>query len=106
MDKLFEDHPVINPRDDQVQAVYQGIKNEKCILTSPTGSGKSLILYSLTQYILSVEEKSKILIIVPTVALVNQLYSDYEDYGMKNQSSLVDKFKVWSQMDCFKFSRW
>ena len=38
------------PRDYQLDAVEHAITNEKCILLSPTASGKSLIIYYLIRY--------------------------------------------------------
>lgn len=63
-------------REDQHFIVKQCIAQRRSIIISPTGSGKSLIAYLLTRYY-----NKKTLIIVPTINLVNQLYSDFKDYG-------------------------
>jgi ATP-dependent helicase YprA (DUF1998 family) len=71
-------------RDYQKAAFIHGLKKNRCLLLSPTASGKSLIVYLLVRFnILRLKEKtnSKILIIVPTTSLVEQLYKDFEDYG-------------------------
>lgn len=71
------------PRDYQSDAVQTALSAKRSILVSPTGSGKSFIAYLLMQYVLNkTEEKGKVLIIVPTTSLVEQLYSDFEEYGM------------------------
>ena len=69
----------------QINAVHHAMEKERCLLLSPTGSGKSLIIYSLLRYYLDKIPKSKkVLIIVPTVSLVEQMFSDFADYSGKN----------------------
>lgn len=74
----------IFPRDYQLEPVILSTKNKKQTIKSPTGSGKSLIAYLIMRYQLDVENVNKILIIVPTVSLVNQLYSDFKEYSQLN----------------------
>ena len=69
------------PRDYQYEAVVKGIQRRRTILLSPTGSGKSLIIYMLMKWFLQEDSKS-VLIVVPTTSLVEQMYSDFKDYGM------------------------
>lgn len=66
----------VKPRDYQVKAFIHAVRNKRCVLLSPTASGKSLIIYMLTRYY-----NAKTLIIVPTISLVHQLAGDFEDYG-------------------------
>ena len=66
-------------RDYQLKGIYSAIKFRRKLLLSPTGSGKSLIIYALVRWHLLKERQ--ILIIVPTVSLVEQLYKDFQDYG-------------------------
>lgn len=75
----------IEMRDYQVNSVNHFIQHRRGILLSPTGSGKSLMIYLLMRYF----ENEKFLIVVPTTALVEQMYSDFEDY-----SSNDDTFNV------------
>ena len=72
----------IEVRDYQLDAITQGIYNNRSILLSPTGSGKSLIIYALMRWHL--DNDRKCLIVVPTTSLVEQLYSDFEDYSSAN----------------------
>jgi superfamily II DNA or RNA helicase len=65
----------------QFDAVCHGIQNRNAILLSPTGSGKSLIIYVLMRWLLSAYGEKDILIIVPTTSLVEQMYNDFKDYG-------------------------
>lgn len=74
----------ISPHDHQVNAVTHAIRKERCLLLSPTGSGKSLIIYTLMRHYLEKTNK-KILIIVPTTGLVSQMYSDFADYSGVNK---------------------
>jgi len=66
-------------RDYQLKGIYSALKFRRKLLLSPTGSGKSLIIYALVRWHLLKERE--ILIIVPTVSLVEQLYKDFQDYG-------------------------
>ena len=67
------------PRDYQVDAVYDALRYNRKLLISPTASGKSLMIYSIVRYF--VEKEHNILLIVPTTSLVEQMYKDFEDYG-------------------------
>ncbi len=67
-------------RDYQYNAVSHGIQNKRAILLSPTGSGKSFIIYNLLRWYIDNYDK-KILIVVPTTSLVEQMYKDFSDYG-------------------------
>lgn len=74
------------PHDHQVNAVHHALTQERCLLLSPTGSGKSLIIYGLIRYYLDkIPKNKKILIIVPTVSLVEQMLSDFADYSSENR---------------------
>ena len=66
-------------RDYQIDAVHHALSRDRCLLVSPTASGKSLIIYSIVRYHQMSERKT--LIIVPTTSLVEQMYKDFEDYG-------------------------
>ena len=67
------------PRDYQIDAVYDALRYNRKLLISPTASGKSLMIYALVRYF--VAKKLKILLVVPTTSLVEQMYKDFEDYG-------------------------
>ena len=72
------------PRDYQVQGVYDALKYKRKLLLSPTASGKSLMIYSVVRYF--VERNKKILLVVPTTSLVEQMYKDFEDYGWDSEN--------------------
>jgi len=73
------------PRDYQVDAVLHAINHERCLLLSPTASGKSFIIYLILRYYQQKLSNFKALIIVPTTSLVAQMASDFNDYA-KNDS--------------------
>ena len=64
------------PRDYQLEGFHHALSYKKCLLVSPTASGKSLIIYLIVRAL-----NVKTLIIVPTTSLVSQLYSDFQEYG-------------------------
>ena len=75
-------------RDYQNNAIRHSINERRCVLLSPTASGKSLIIYYLIRYYFP--EKS--LVIVPTLSLVSQMYSDFEAYAKADKTFEVEKF--------------
>ena len=73
------------PHEHQIDAITTSINKNRCLLLSPTGSGKSLIIYSLMRYYCDIiPNNKKILIIVPTTGLVSQMYNDFKDYSEKS----------------------
>ena len=72
------------PRKYQVQGVYDALRHNRKLLISPTASGKSLMIYALVRYY--VEKEQKILLVVPTTSLVEQMYKDFFDYGWDAES--------------------
>lgn len=69
----------IEIRDYQLDAVSQAIRKGRTLLLSPTGSGKSLIIFTLVHYHSKLGRKQ--LIVVPTTSLVEQMYGDFADYA-------------------------
>jgi len=67
------------PRDYQVEGISDALKKYRRLIISPTGSGKSLMIYAITRY--HVEHSRRVLIIVPTTSLVEQMYKDFIEYG-------------------------
>ena len=65
-------------RDYQLDSILDCVNNQRRLTVSPTGSGKSLIIYVLSRFHSSC---GKVLIIVPNVGLVNQMTNDFYDYG-------------------------
>ena len=82
------------PRDYQIDGVCDALKRNRRLIISPTGSGKSLMIYSITRY--HAETGRDTLIIVPTTSLVEQMYKDFVEYGWD-----VEKFchKIYAGKD-------
>jgi superfamily II DNA or RNA helicase len=72
------------PRDYQIEGVYDALRHNRKLLISPTASGKSLMIYSIVRYYAN--KGQKILLVVPTTSLVEQMYKDFEDYGWDAES--------------------
>lgn len=70
-------------REYQLDAIYRAIFDSRRLLLSPTGSGKSLIIYCLLRW----NEKfgRRQLILVPNTSLVEQMYSDFKAYSELNK---------------------
>ena len=73
-----------SPRDYQIEGVYDALRHNRKLLISPTASGKSLMIYSIVRYYAN--KGQKILLVVPTTSLVEQMYKDFEDYGWDVES--------------------
>ena len=72
------------PRKYQIEGVYGALKHNRKLLISPTAPGNSLMIYSLVRYY--VDKGQKILLVVPTTSLVEQMYKDFLDYGWNADS--------------------
>jgi superfamily II DNA or RNA helicase len=66
-------------RDYQIDAARYSLTQQKQCIKLPTGSGKSLVMYLICRW-MQLQDK-KVLVIVPRQSLVEQLYSDFIDYG-------------------------
>jgi superfamily II DNA or RNA helicase len=79
----------IEVRDYQFNAICESIRKKRAILLSPTGSGKSLIIYVLMRWYMANHDE-KVLVIVPTTSLVQQMLSDFDDYSSHDDSFSKD----------------
>ncbi len=76
----------VTMHEHQEKGILHALNNHRSVLISPTGSGKSLIIYVLVRYLQKVlNTDRKILILVPTVGLVNQMESDFFDYSSQDK---------------------
>lgn len=71
------------PRDYQEKAVFEALDKRHGILECCTSSGKSLMIYLIIRHLLRRGLKH-VLLCVPNVSLVNQMYSDFKDYGWED----------------------
>jgi superfamily II DNA or RNA helicase len=81
-------------RDYQNDAIVHAIRNNRALFLSPTASGKSFIIYLIMAHHLMLERK--ILIIVPTTSLVDQMASDFVEY---NKGKKLDIHKIRGGVD-------
>lgn len=78
------DSPMV-AHEHQVNAVQNCLTALRSLVVSPTGSGKSFVIYALIRYFLDyLPKEKKILILVPTTGLVAQMFNDFKDYSSKN----------------------
>lgn len=70
----------IDPHEHQVNAIHHALNKKRCLLLSPTASGKSFIIYTIMRRRLD-EDTRKVLIIVPTTSLVAQMENDFIEYS-------------------------
>ena len=75
-----------SPYDYQYQAVTHALRNKRCLLLSPTASGKSLIIYMLIRHYMNIVKGGRLLLIVPTTSLVEQMHSDFLQYSQVDDS--------------------
>jgi CRISPR/Cas system-associated endonuclease/helicase Cas3 len=73
----------IEVRDYQLAGFAKAIRYQKILMLSPTASGKSLIIYLIMRKLFA-DKCKRGLLIVPTVSLVEQMYSDFADYSTGN----------------------
>lgn len=94
VDKLqpLANKKLLQPHTHQINAITHAINNDRCLLLSPTASGKSLIIYTLIRYYMErIPKDKKILIVVPTTSLVSQMYSDFMEYSQIDTSFNTEK---------------
>jgi len=77
----------ITANEHQIKAFIHVMQQRRALILSPTASGKSLIIYLIVRQLLDYQNL-KGLIIVPTTSLVEQLYSDFSDYGFDSQNNV------------------
>jgi superfamily II DNA or RNA helicase len=81
-------------RDYQNTAVIHAIRHNRSLFLSPTASGKSFIIYLIMAHHLLLDRK--ILIVVPTTSLVDQMASDFVEY---NNGEKMDIHKIRGGVD-------
>lgn len=69
------------PREHQVRAISSALRYNFSLVRLATGGGKSMVCYFVSRYLLENTNKD-ILILVPSISLVEQLKSDFEDYAV------------------------
>jgi superfamily II DNA or RNA helicase len=82
----------IEVRDYQIQALYNCIKNSRQISLTPTGGGKSLIAYCLYRWYNA--KDLTFMLVVPSLSLIKQMYSDFVDYSTNNNFDVKSNTQV------------
>ncbi len=77
------------PRDYQIEAIQNCLYRKRGVVESCVGSGKSLMIYSIIRYLIE-KYDYKCLLIVPSVSLVEQMFSDFLEYGWNDLDNFVD----------------
>lgn len=68
----------LDKRDYQIDSIHWLLKNGRGTLLSPTASGKSLIIYAVSQFY-----KGRTLIVINRIGLGLQMVKDIQSYGYK-----------------------
>jgi len=75
----------------QRDAILTALKNKRLLIESKTSSGKSLMAYCIIMFYLSMNKDNKVILVVPSSGLVNQMFSDFCDYSRKNDKIDIQK---------------
>ena len=78
--------PGLEPRDYQVETVFSSLKEYRKTIVSPTGSGKSMMIYAIARYLTAIGKRT--LIVVPTKMLVEQMTKDFAEYGWETDDNV------------------
>jgi superfamily II DNA or RNA helicase len=78
--QFFSKDTQIFPRKDQLGAVIRAISNDRVVNVCPTSFGKSLCIFMQMLHNFHVRGDKRNIIIVPTIALVDQFEADIKDY--------------------------
>ena len=85
--EFFKDHKTskgddFTPYPHQIEAAYKMLKHRYGNIQVATSGGKSLIFSIVVFFILNKRPDAKILLVVPSISLVNQFYDDMIDYNI------------------------
>lgn len=79
----------IQPREHQLVALLHVLRTSRAVVISPTGSGKSYIIYVLLRFLHAMQ--CNILLVVPNLSLIQQMLSDFKDYSSTDNDFTVSK---------------
>ena len=99
---IHSDGLKITPYDYQIGAVEWALAHHRGILLSPTATGKSLMIYLMLHFYSQkiLEDHEKILVVVPSTNLVEQMFSDFDDYASEISWNSEDNCnRIYSGMD-------
>lgn len=73
------------PREHQFDGAIKALTYKKGILEHATSAGKSLTMSIICMHLIIKKISEKILIIVPSIGLVEQLFNDFVEYGVPEE---------------------
>lgn len=79
--QMLSKETVYDIRDYQLAALHRILMFSQGIVEAATGAGKSFIIYNAMRFNQFFGRSKKAILIVPTVTLVEQMYSDFKEYG-------------------------
>lgn len=79
--EIYSGENIIKPHWYQLDSVFNAINSNRRTLNLPTSAGKSLISALINRWYME-NYDGKILVLVPTTALVEQMIDDYADYRL------------------------
>jgi superfamily II DNA or RNA helicase len=80
-----------DPAAHQRKMVVSAMKYKRIVLESPTGSGKSMGIFLTVLRYINTHRDGRILLMVPTVSLVDQMYDDFVEYCEKDLSNVIGR---------------
>ena len=90
----------INTRDYQTKTFIHVLQYRRALILCPAASGKSLIIYLIIRHMLDKDYKG--LVIVPRTSLVEQIYSDFQDYSSHDNFNVENYLhRIYEGMDKF-----
>jgi superfamily II DNA or RNA helicase len=95
---IWSQGKALDTRDYQIVGLAKAIRYKRMLILSPTSSGKSYMMYAISRFLLEKHCK-KGLIIVPTINLVEQLKSDFEDYAHDTWDVEENVHKIYQGQD-------
>lgn len=79
-------------RPYQVEAIKRAVNHRRLMIRSATASGKSFVIYAILCNLAAKDAiQDKVLIIVPTIALVTQIKGDFADYAQNDPDFNADE---------------
>lgn len=87
------------PRDYQIAYVHSILNQKNGIIVSPTSSGKTLTLFIFLTFILKHNKAKKLLILVPSISLIQQMIDDFISYTSSDSIKSFFKNQVHLQLD-------
>lgn len=88
--KKLEKSLTLKPYDYQYESAREICLGKKSLVISPTSSGKSLIIYIVSMFFLHMTSKDeKLILIVPSLTLVDQMFEDFKSYGYEGDAHLI-----------------